>query len=292
MTTTRTLLGVALGSLFLVASLSACSDPTAPEGGGGSPAAEECEPAHEVETIEAGVLTVAQFPNPPFSDTEGDRLIGAEGEILTRIAEMECLQIKLAPGNVAAMIPSVESGRADTTLGSWYRTAERAEIVLLSDPVLTVYLAIASVKGSGIEQIDDLPGHNIGSSIGSLWVDDVNAMIGDEQKLYETLEASYADLKAGRIEAVLNSEPTAVRQVELAGLEDEVEIHIPDPDERVAATLVPGQTNFPVNMSNPGLQEAINDGLAELRESGEFDEIIEKYDLSPEVNQAEPVQEF
>lgn len=279
-----------LAAISLVAT--ACADPSAPSGGDATAPSEDCVPQHEFDTIEAGVLTVAQFSNPPFSDTEGDRLIGAEGEILTRIAEMECLQIKVVPGNVAAAIPSVETGRADTTLGSWYRTAERSEIVLLSDPVITVYLAIASRKGSGIEQISDLEGRTVGSAIGSLWVDDVNALIGDDQKLYETLEASYADLKAGRIEAILNSEPTAVRQIQLAGLEDEVEIYIPDPDPAVGATLQPGQTNFPVNLGNPALQQAINAGLAALRESGEFDEILAKYGISAEANVPEALSDF
>ncbi|HWM32952.1 MAG TPA: transporter substrate-binding domain-containing protein [Pseudolysinimonas sp.] len=281
------LAAVLLVPAAMVAMLAACSDPTA-----APPTDEECVPAHDITTIEEGYLTVAHFPNPPFADSEGDALTGAEGEILTRIAEMECLQIKIVPGNVAAMIPSVESGRADTTLGSWYRTEERSKIVLLSDPVITVQLAIASMKGSGIEQVQDLKGHLVGSTIGSLWVDDVQALIGDDQKLYETLEASYADLAAGRIEAIINSEPTAIRQIQLAGLEDQVEVHIPAPDDAVAATAAPGQTNFPVSKDNPGLQSAINDNLATLREAGEVGDIFEKYGISRSSDVAEPYSTF
>ncbi|MEU0559246.1 transporter substrate-binding domain-containing protein [Dactylosporangium maewongense] len=283
----------ALAVIALLSSLAlaACADPTA-DNGSAAPD-KNCTPVHpNVQTVAKGTLTVAHFPNPPFADSEGNKLTGAEGEILARIAERECLSITIVRGNVASMIPSVESGRADTTLGSWYRTAERAKVVRLSDPVITVYLAIASRKGSGIEQIDDLRGHTVGSAIGSLWVDDVNKLIGNNQKLYDTLEASYADLKAGRIEAIVNSQPTAVRQIEMAGLQNDVQVVVPKPNQAVKATLQPGQTNFPVNLQNTTLNEAINDGLKALRDSGEFRKILEKYGLSAEADNPQPLQSF
>ncbi|GGM83281.1 substrate-binding periplasmic protein [Dactylosporangium sucinum] len=287
----RTRIALAVTALLASLALTACADPTADEAS--ATPDKNCTPAHQdVQTVTKGTLTVAHFPNPPFADSEGNKLTGAEGEILARIAERECLTIKIERGAVASMIPSVESGRADTTLGSWYRTAARAKVVSLSDPVLTVYLAIASRKGSGIEQIDDLKGHTVGSAIGSLWVDDVNKLIGNNQKLYDTLESSYADLKAGRIEAILNSQPTALRQIEMAGLQNDVQVVVPKPNNAVQATLQPGQTNFPVNLQNASLLKAINDGLAALRESGEFRKIMEKYGLPAEADEPKPLQSF
>ncbi|MDQ7911362.1 transporter substrate-binding domain-containing protein [Phytohabitans sp. ZYX-F-186] len=289
MNKSRTVLAVT--ALVSTLAITACADPTSDEASGAP--GENCTPVHpNVRTITEGTLTVGHFPNPPFADSEGNTLTGVEGEVLSRIAERECLSIRIVRGNVASMIPSVESGRADTTLGSWYRTAERAKVVRLSDPVITVHLAIASRKGSGIEQIGDLPGHVVGSAIGSLWVEDVNRLIGNDQKLYETLEASYADLKAGRIEAILNSQPTAVRQIEMAGLQNEVQVVVPKPDDAVKATLHPGQTNFPVHLQNASLQEAINDGLAELRKTGELRKILEKYGIPADADNPQPLQTF
>ena len=83
-----------------------------------------CKPKHDVKTITPGELSVAAYVYPPFSDVKGNTLGGAEGEIITKIAAMECLKIKVVPGAAAAMIPSITAGRADTTIGSWYRTAE------------------------------------------------------------------------------------------------------------------------------------------------------------------------
>ncbi len=96
----------------------------------------DCTPLHDIVTIEEGYLTVAAYAYPPFSGIDGETLTGAEGEIISEIAAMECLEIKVLPGDAAAMIPSITSGRADTTIGSWYRTEEREEVVLLGAPVI------------------------------------------------------------------------------------------------------------------------------------------------------------
>jgi polar amino acid transport system substrate-binding protein len=93
----------------------------------GAPAAvsENCTPKHEgLKTIEEGVLTVAQYEYVPFSMTKGPgKLTGLEGDILTKFAKAECLRLKINKGDSAAMITSVATGRADVTLGSWYRTS-------------------------------------------------------------------------------------------------------------------------------------------------------------------------
>lgn len=61
------------------------------------------------------------------------------------------------------------------------------------------------------------------------------------------------------------------------------------PDERVVATTLPGQTNFPVSLSNPDLGKAINDNLETLRNSGELARIVEKWGFSPSsVDKTEP----
>src|SRR5690606_30871663 len=122
-----------------------------------------CIPEHEgLQTVKDGVLTVSHVANPPFADSDDGELTGAQGELLSLIAERECLTVEIMPVAVAEAIPAVQEGRADTTLGSFYRTAERAEIVRLSDPVITVYMSIAAKKGLGLKQIDDLIGHNVG----------------------------------------------------------------------------------------------------------------------------------
>ncbi len=249
--------------------------------------AEECVPAHPgLTTVQEGFLTVAAYEYPPFSAIDGTELSGAEGEILNAIADLECLDVMVQPGAAAAMIPSIESGRADTTLGSWYRTAARAEIVLLSDPVIIDQLTLISVEG--VDSVEGLVGKKVGSTLGFLWNEDLEKLLGGDLSLYETTQALYADLASGRISVVVDTFPSGKAALETTPI-DGAQFKVPAPDDRVVSTTKPGQTNFPVNLSNPGLQQAINDNLKTLRDSGKLAEIAEKWGFSPTaVEETEP----
>lgn len=249
--------------------------------------ADECVPAHPgLVTVEAGFLTVAAYEYPPFSAIDGTALSGAEGEILNSIAALECLEVKVQPGAAAAMIPAIQSGRADTTLGSWYRTSARAEIVLLSDPVIIDQLTLISVDG--VDSVQGLVGKKVGSTLGFLWNEDLENLIGGDLSLYETTQALYADLASGRISVVVDTFPSGQAALKTTPI-DGAQFKVPAPDDRVVSTTMPGQTNFPVNLDNPGLQGAINDNLKTLRESGVLGEIAEKWGFSPTaVEETEP----
>lgn len=247
----------------------------------------ECVPAHEgLNTVQEGVLTVAAYEYPPFSAIDGDALSGAEGEILNAIAALECLDVVVQPGAAAAMIPAIDSGRADTTLGSWYRTAARAEVVLLSNPVIIDQLTLISVDG--VDSIEGLVGKKVGSTLGFLWNEDLETLLGDDLNLYETTQALYADLANGRIDVVVDTFPSG--QAALANTPVEgAQFNVPAPDDRVVSTTQPGQTNFPVSLDNPGLQQAINDNLDTLRADGTLGEIVDRWGFSPTaVEQTEP----
>lgn len=240
--------------------------------------AAKCKPAHPgLKTVAKGKLTVAAYEYAPFSGVKGNKLTGAEGEILNAIAALECLTAVAQPGSGAAMIPAVSSGRADTTFGSWYRTAERAKIVLLSNPVIIDQLTLISV--TGVDSITGLEGKKVGSTLGFLWNDDLSKILGNDLSLYETTQALYADLASGRISVVVDTFPSgtvALTNTPIAG----AQFKVPKADARVNATTLPGQTNFPVNKKNPGLQKAINDNLETLRKSGKLAEIVKKYGFS------------
>ncbi len=241
------------------------------DGGEADEAASGCTPASDVTTVEEGFLTVAAYAYPPFSDFNGDELAGAEGEIITRIAELQCLEIKVVKGDASAMIASITSGRADTTIGSWYRTEEREEVVNLSAPVIADRLTLISVDGIGT--VADLKGQKVGSILGFLWNEDLAGVVGDDLNLYETGQAMYADLKAGRIDVIVDTFPSAQAVLETTPIEG-IQFVVPPADEAVVSTQKPGQSNFPTHKDNTGLQSAIDDAIATLRASGELESIV------------------
>lgn len=257
--------------------LSGCS-----AGGSEATAADaECTPVHEgLTTIKDGVLTVAHYDYPPFATVEDGELTGLEGEVLSRIAEMECLDIEIVEGDSAAMISSVATGRADTTLGSWYRTAERAKTVRLGAPIVTSPLAV--VSSTGIDSVEKLlDGGQIGVGQGLVANEDLQALLGDQLSLYPNIDAAFSDLQAGRIEGVVLGLGAAITQLEMHPV-DGAEILPLEPDERIASTVSPGQTNFPVALTSEALGEAMDADIATIRDSGDLEEIAVEYGFPAE----------
>ncbi len=259
-----------LAGIALSLTVAACGGSDSNDGGGDE-AAGDCTPAHEVTTVKDGYLTVAAYEYPPFSSIEGDVLGGAEGQIITEIAAMECLEIEVLKGDASAMISSITSGRADTTIGSWYRTTERSEIVNLSAPVIADRLTLVSADGVGT--IEDLKGKKVGSILGFLWNDDLQNVVGDDLNLFETGQAMYSDLQAGRIDVIVDTYPSAQAVLETTPI-DGLQFIVPPADPAVVSTEKPGQTNFPTHLDNTALVEAFDANIAELRSSGELEKIV------------------
>ncbi|UOQ61802.1 ABC transporter substrate-binding protein [Leucobacter rhizosphaerae] len=254
---------------------------TAPPGGDAQPA-EDCTPRDaDLTTMTDGTLTVAQYEYPPFSMSDGpSTLTGLEGDILTKFAEAQCLTLTVNKGDSAAMITSVATGRADTTLGSWYRTKERDEMVRLSAPV--IISPFSSVTKDGASTVDELAALKIGVGQGLVGVDKLKEVLGDSLSIYQNDDATYDDIKAGRVDGTVQGFIAAHTYLDKHGITD-FQVTVLDADDRLPATLDPGQTNFPVNKENEALGEAIDSFIAELRESGELDAIAEEYGLDPQV---------
>jgi len=247
-------------------------------GCGGSSAsapAENCTPAHPgLKTIQEGTLAVAQYAYPPFSYYENGKLTGVEGDVLTAIAEMECLTIKVISGEAAAMITNVQTGRADTTLGSWYRTKARAEIVNLSQPVVTSPLSF--VSATGVNTVDGMKELTVGAVTGLVGLDALQALLGDKLKTYADNASLASDIKAGRIEGFVQGLGAAIATIDQFKLEGFVAQPI-QADPRLPVTLSVGQTNFPTNKNNPDLSRAIDEDINQIRSSGKLAEIAKKY---------------
>jgi polar amino acid transport system substrate-binding protein len=270
-------------SVLAVACLAAagCSSGDSSAGSSGVPAG--CTPAHaDVKTIKQGVLTVAQYSYPPFSVYENGKLTGVEGDVLTKIAEMECLKIEVVPGQSPAMITNVQTGRADTTLGSWYRTKARQEVVNLSDPVVVSPLALISKTGD--DTVDAISKMKIGAGTGLVALPDLQKLVGGNLKTYADTNAEMTDLEAGRIDGGVLGLGAAVKALQDHPISG-AQIKVIQPDPRIASTASPGQTNFPTNKSNPSLGKAINEDIAKIRSSGDLKKIAEKYNYPVEATE-------
>ncbi|MDR1833779.1 MAG: transporter substrate-binding domain-containing protein [Propionibacteriaceae bacterium] len=262
----------AAAALLAAASLAGCSsDTTAPSGDGGSSVASDCTPAHSFTTITEGKLSIAVPEFPPFSSMVPDSPAGIDTEIAQAIASLECLEVELSEVAYSAAVPAVQTGRADMAVGCYYRTAERAEIVDLSD---AIYLdGMGVVSKDGITSIPEMITKNVGSVDGYLWNEDMQTLMDGKMKIYPSNVEMWADLQAGRID--LGFDSVAVSQDKAKGTD--FVVTVAEPDDRVAASVKAAQIGLPLTKGNAELLAAVNDDIKKLRDDGTIKAIFEKY---------------
>jgi polar amino acid transport system substrate-binding protein len=251
---------LALGSA--VALVACGSEPT-------SEVAADCKPAHEFETVQDGVLTVALTSTPPYSFEESGQAEGIDSDILKEIAADECLTIEYEPYTYATAVPAVETGRVDVAVGGFYRTAARGEVVTLSAPVYLDELTVMSKDG--ISTVDDLMGKTVGTVEGYLWVDALKGLLVSNFRTYPDSLSLAQDLTAGRLDVGLDGYGAAAQSSQGT----EFEIAVLEQDARVPATEEPSQTSLLLDPSNDALAAAIDDHISQMREDGTLVEILE-----------------
>ena len=163
-----------------------------------------------------GVLTVgteARFP--PFEFVENGEIVGYSTDIMAEIMASAFPGVELVRLDLPwqGILPGLAAERFDYVVTSVTVTPERREAYHLSVPIADATMAV--LKRAGDDSISapaDIAGHPVGSQAGS-------AQLAALESFAETLDASpdissytdfseaYADLAAGRIDAVVNSLP-------------------------------------------------------------------------------------
>lgn len=242
-------------------------------------AANACTPAHEFKTVTPGKLTVATMMIPPFLIPENGGLKGVDGDLITKIAEMECLTITPIVVDTRAVMQYVVSGQADVAIGNWFRTATRLKSMDMTDPVYLDSLAIYTKEGTGSVAALLESGKMVGTVQGYNWVGDLQKLLGSKVKLYPSPVALVQDLEAGRIDAGLDSLSSGLYAQQQGGLKG-FKIVRAEPDQRVRASIEAAQSGFALAKGNDEVTKALNDDIAKLRETKVISDVLQAYGLS------------
>lgn len=262
------------GALLALTMLAGCGS----DSDNGAAADGSCTPAHEgLSTVRSGVLTTATYNFPPFIKLNGTEVAGLEGDILTEIAKMECLDLQGQPLDTGSVIPATQNGRVDIASGNWYCTKERADVMSLAGPAYGDQIGIISTDGANT--FDALKGKAMGTVDGYNWNAEFKRIYGSDLKIYPNPTAMYNDLKSGRLDVAADSFGSATYANEQAG--NPWKIEVPESDDRVAASLEPGQVCFPMSKDNAALVDAVMEDLEALRKDGTIADLLEGNGLDP-----------
>ena len=210
------------------------------------------------------MATNAEFP--PYEYYESENVIGIDAEIAQAIADKLGMELKIEDMAFDSIIVAVNSGKADMGMAGMTVTEDRLENVNFSDTYAHASQVVIVKEDSTIASPDDLSGKKVGVQLGTTgdaYAGDIEgATVERYNKGFEAVQA----LSQDKIDAVIiDGEPAKVFVEENEGLKilDEA---FTEEDYAIA-----------IAKDNDELLEKINGALAELKESGELDKIVDKY---------------
>lgn len=270
----------ALAALASFGSLSACG------GNAGSGAVDAV--ANTYNTLEPGVLKVTIEPYQPYTALQGGKLTGIDSEILQTIAGRLKLKIEPQVTDFNGMLGSVQSRRADITVGGIAWTKKRQEQGLFTDPPYYSPPAMAVHGDKRYTTVQSLQGLSLGTVTGYVWVDSIKAIPGAKLHAYPNAQGVFNDLSAGRIQVgFLDPLLVIYTQQKRPDMRFRTEYLTPPTDAEVKQkpaydALRPYMTSYYIPKQEPKLEQAISQQIRKMYTDGEMTTLIKKYGGDPD----------
>ena len=233
------------------------------------PASEESAEETEAETA-GGTLTMATNAEfDPWEYHDGDDIIGIDPEVAQAIADKLGMELKIEDMAFDAVIPSVTSGKADIGMAAISVTPERQASVDFTDTYAeSALMLIVAADNEEIAGVDDLSDHIVGVQTGTTGDLKASELVGDDKvDRFNTYFEAVESLKQGKVDAVLIDNAPA--KVFLSQNSDSL--------KQAGEELDKEEYAIAVAKGNEELVESLNSAIAELKEDGKLDEIMNKY---------------
>ena len=205
----------------------------------------------------------------PFNSVDANgQLVGFDVDIAKALcAEMKA-NCEIVAQDWDGIIPALVANKYDAIIASMSITDERKQSIDFTNKYYSNYLAVIAPSG-GVTGPSDLNRKTVGaqrSTLASQWAED-QLMGRASIKLYDTQTAAYADLQAGRLDAMVSDiYPamdwlTSVSGFQLAG--EKIDIN--------------DQIGIGIRQNEAGLKAAFNAAIDAIRTNGVYAEINAKY---------------
>lgn len=215
------------------------------------------------------VGTNPDFAPFEFIDPEG-KMAGFDVDLIHAIGKK--MDMKIEMENIAwdGLIPAVQAGNVDLAIAGMAITPERQEVLLFSDPYYETGLTIMVPKASTIQGIEDLKGKKIAVQIGTMSAKKAKEVPDSIVREFNTSADAFMELKNGGADAVINHIPVIKYYMLKNGGSDS--------GFKIAGSpLTSASDAIAAKKDNKELIDKVNKAMKELKESGEFDALYEKW---------------
>ena len=250
---------------------------TASKGSSDSAVPETSTPAGQKATPKKDKYIIASdssFAPFVFQD-DSNQYTGIDMELIKAIAKDQGFTVEVTNPGFDAAINSVQTGQADGIIAGMSVTDARKKTFDYSDPYYTANSILAVKDSSNIKFYEELKGKTVGVKTGTAsqtFLEENKSKYGYSIKTFSDAASMYDSLNTGSVAAVMDDEPVVKYAIKQGK-------KLKTPIEGTPS----GQVAFAVKKgSNPELIEMFNNGLANLKESGKYQEILDKYLASEE----------
>ena len=230
--------------------------------------ASAAETTGEYKLATDGVLTMgtnAAFP--PYEYYEGDAIVGIDAEISQAIADKLGLKLEIEDMDFGSLVAAVQSGKVDISAAGMTVNEERLQNVDFTDSYSTGVQVVIVAEDSDIASVDDLEGKLIGvqdATTGHIYCSDD---FGEENVVaYNNGAMAVQALKDGKVDCVVIDQEPAKNFVQVNEGLKILDTEYVTEDYAIA-----------VAKENTALKDAINAAMAELKEDGTIQGILDKY---------------
>ena len=221
---------------------------------------------------------------PFVFQNSSNQYTGIDMDLIKAIAEDQGFEIEITNPGFDAAINAVQSGQADGMIAGMSITDARKETFDFSDSYYTANTILGVKESSTISSYEDLNGKTVGVKNGTAsqtFLTENQSKYGYKIKTFADGASMYDSLNTGAIDAVMDDEPVLKYSISQGQ-----KLKTP-----IEGTPI-GETAFAVKKgNNPELIEMFNNGLANLKASGEFQKILDKYLATDSTSESTTVDE-
>ena len=207
---------------------------------------------------------------PFVFQNDQSKYTGIDMELIKAIAKDQGFTLEISNPGFDAAVSDVQNGNADGIIAGMTVTDARKATFDFSDPYYTTNSILAVQESSNISSYEDLKGKTVGVKNGTAsqtFLEENKSKYGYKIKTFSDGASMYDSLNSGSVTAIMDDEPVIKYAIKQGR-------KFKTPIEGTPS----GQIAFAVQKnSNPELIEMFNNGLANLKESGEYQKILDKY---------------
>lgn len=207
----------------------------------------------------------------PFEfENDNGQMVGIDLDLLAAIAEDQGFEYELQVVGFNAAVTALESGEVDAVIAGMSITEKREKLYDFSAPYFDSGVGMAVAADSEIASYEDLKGLQVAAKIGTegcTFAESIADQYGFTIAQFEESAGMYQDVLSGTSAACFDDYPVLGYEISRG-----TELKLPLPMEQGSSygfAVLKGE--------NAELLEMFDKGLANLKASGKYDEIVNTY---------------